>query len=282
MGQDRRAVRAPRPRRARGAADPAAPALRLLSRPPPRLRVEPGRPRGPRPPAFDAAFDDALRARDRSRGRATSSAAPAVGLAARSTRVLGLPRPRARRRCATRSTRSRRARDGRPARASAGRILRLVLEHELMHHETLLYMLQELDRDAEAAPGRTGRAPALETPRQRRVAVRGPRGPRAARAPTSRTLAFGWDNEFPAHDACDVAAFAIDALAGDERASSCEFVEAGGYGARAAGAPEDWAWRRGAGWSIRTAGGAPAARWSCAALVRATCRSTRGATGRRA
>ncbi|HWN71555.1 MAG TPA: DinB family protein, partial [Haliangium sp.] len=103
-----------------------------------------------------------------------------------------------------------RGNDGVDILAEHGRIVHLVVEHELMHHETLLYMLQECPPGAFAAPG-AGDLAALPggdgvAPEPRHVpagfAVLGAR---------FRELTFGWDNEF---ERCEVEVppFAIDSV----------------------------------------------------------------------
>ncbi|HVR40488.1 MAG TPA: SUMF1/EgtB/PvdO family nonheme iron enzyme [Thermoanaerobaculia bacterium] len=81
-----------------------------------------------------------------------------------------------------------------------------ILEHELMHQETLLYMLHQLPYEKKSAfavapgvsPGKQARNEAISIPRGR--AILG--APRDGR--------FGWDNEFP-ELTVDVDAFTIDA-----------------------------------------------------------------------
>ena len=90
--------------------------------------------------------------------------------------------------------------------AAGLRVLHLVLEHELMHHETLLYMLAELDAASKTrptlAPGLvTGPGPDMEI-----VAI--PAGTVTLGAHFD-ALPFGWDNEFPEHRV-SVPRFAID------------------------------------------------------------------------
>jgi formylglycine-generating enzyme required for sulfatase activity len=77
--------------------------------------------------------------------------------------------------------------------AEDDRILHVVLEHELMHHETLLYALQQL------APGKM-RAPhdaapvTGDAPPRERVGIPGGEVTLGARF---EAIEFGWDNEFP-------------------------------------------------------------------------------------
>jgi ergothioneine biosynthesis protein EgtB len=117
----------------------------------------------------------------------------------------------------------------------------MVIEHELMHHETLLYMIQELPAALKSRPAwlpeqRTGEAPALA-----RVGI--PAG--IARLGAARDGTFRWDNEEP-ELAVDVPAFAIDSLPVTNRAL-LGFVDAGGYRDQAMWTDAAWSWlqRRG-------------------------------------
>jgi len=109
--------------------------------------------------------------------------------------------------------------------AVRGRVLHLVLEHELMHHETLLYLFQELaPADKRAAdwwkPPATGEAAAAPE----RAAV--PAG-RVTLGVAFDDVPFAWDNELPPRRV-DVPAFEIATLpvtAGE----FLGFVRDGGY-----------------------------------------------------
>jgi ergothioneine biosynthesis protein EgtB len=127
--------------------------------------------------------------------------------------------------------RLRQAREG-PATAA------MVLEHELMHHETLLYMVQQVPLELKQRQEPEGRAGSASRRRARSVTV--PAG-RARLGASSGTLDFGWDNEFPTHEV-EVPAFAIDDLP-VRNADFLEFVEAGGYEDSRWWREEDWAWR---------------------------------------
>ncbi len=123
--------------------------------------------------------------------------------------------------------------------AEGDRVLHLIAEHELMHHETLLYILQRmaparLRPDPVVRPLQTGgdvRPP-------RRVPVKG--GP--ARLGTRLDqVPFAWDNELGPNEVA-VETFLLDDLpvtVGRYRA----FIEDGGY--QTAGLWDDasWAWR---------------------------------------
>jgi gamma-glutamyl hercynylcysteine S-oxide synthase len=128
-----------------------------------------------------------------------------------------------------------------------------ILEHEAMHQETLLYMWHRL-------PYEQKRRPASGEGREQRGAEsegRGAsRGNAAARGelPTSvvissgiarlgasrETAAFGWDNEFEAHEV-HVPAFDIDVLP-VTNGQYLEFIEAGGYQDRHFWDDEGWSW----------------------------------------
>jgi len=126
--------------------------------------------------------------------------------------------------------------------ADRGRILSLVLEHEYMHHETLQYMLQQLDpslkrRPADMPAPVTGRGDGRE-----RVEVG---GGEVVLGADFDALDFGWDNEFPEHRQ-RVETFTIDRTP-VRVADWLEFLEAGGYDRRELWRDDDWTWRQRAG-----------------------------------
>lgn len=127
------------------------------------------------------------------------------------------------------------------ARASdpvVGDVLALVLEHELMHHETLLYMIRQipiarLHRPADWIPA----VPGPDVAREQRTVAEGA----VQLGAEPGAIEFGWDNEFPAAEAT-VPEFTIDAVPVTIGAFR-RFVEDGGYGDdRHWGS--DAAWRR--------------------------------------
>ncbi|MBP7147496.1 MAG: SUMF1/EgtB/PvdO family nonheme iron enzyme [Acidobacteria bacterium] len=118
-----------------------------------------------------------------------------------------------------------------------GRIFRVVLEHEQMHHETLLYMVQELAAPHKRADDAPAPAPAA---RAERSVVTIPAG-RARLGARWDEIPFGWDNEFEACEV-EVPAFRIDALP-VRNAEFCEFVEAGGYGEPRWWSEDGWNWK---------------------------------------
>jgi ergothioneine biosynthesis protein EgtB len=122
--------------------------------------------------------------------------------------------------------------------AENGRVYHLVIEHELMHHETLLYMAHQLDlellrKPSSVPPYRFGGAarPGLAAVPGGDVVL----GERFERVP------FGWDNEFPEHVE-SVEPFDIDRTPVRNQ-EWLAFVEAGGYERPELWTPEAWAWK---------------------------------------
>jgi iron(II)-dependent oxidoreductase len=136
----------------------------------------------------------------------------------------------------------------------------MVIEHELMHQETLLYMLQRLPverlRRPEGLPAHvfgSRRAAALDP-----EPVRIPAGA-AVLGAWFEDLPFGWDNEFPA--TCRlVPEFRIDALP-VTNAAFLRFVRDGGYTRRELWDDEDWRWRAQAKLSYPTVWQCHGRRW---------------------
>ena len=122
--------------------------------------------------------------------------------------------------------------------AQGGRVFQLVLEHESMHQETLLYMMQQM------APGEKIRPAHLPKywfgPAAVSQAIRIPAGKARIGARFDR-LAFGWDNEF--HETTvDVPGFSIDSLP-VTNGQFLEFVLAGGYDNERYWRAADWRWK---------------------------------------
>jgi iron(II)-dependent oxidoreductase len=113
-----------------------------------------------------------------------------------------------------------------------------ILEHEPMHHETLLYMWHRVPPGVKTPP--PGYAPRRgQEPTQEWIDV--PAG-RATLGVDRGSIPFGWDNEFPACRV-DVGGFAIqrhDVTNGN----FLEFVEAGGYRQERWWGKRDWTWVR--------------------------------------
>jgi ergothioneine biosynthesis protein EgtB len=123
--------------------------------------------------------------------------------------------------------------------ARDGRVFSMVIEHELMHQETLLYMIQQLGYHQKIRPAwiprdlpHGGRSPAA-------IAV--PAGT-ATLGAASTDLAFGWDNEFPTSRVL-VPAFRMDETP-VTNGQFLAFVEDRGYGRRELWTDDDWEWSR--------------------------------------
>ena len=114
-----------------------------------------------------------------------------------------------------------------------------ILEHEAMHQETLLYMWHRLPFESKRKPRRYQPVVTGNIPQQEWMEV--PPG-RATLGVDEEAIAFGWDNERPAHVAT-VDRFAIERH-NVTNAAFLEFVEAGGYDTERWWRPEDWAWLR--------------------------------------
>ncbi len=121
--------------------------------------------------------------------------------------------------------------------AREGRVFAMVAEHELMHQETLLYMLQRLPLEQKVRPSWV---PPLVLGRGRpadKIAI--PAGPATLGARFDE-LSFGWDNEFSALEV-PVPAFRIDGTAVTNR-QFLAFVEDGGYRRPELWSDEDRVW----------------------------------------
>jgi formylglycine-generating enzyme required for sulfatase activity len=85
--------------------------------------------------------------------------------------------------------------DERVPRLVRGQAVFTALEHEQMHHETLIYILHRLDNDRKGRIAQTHH----DTPPPRNEFVTVPAGTATLGADRD-AIAFGWDNEFDAHD----------------------------------------------------------------------------------
>ncbi|HZP66306.1 MAG TPA: SUMF1/EgtB/PvdO family nonheme iron enzyme [Rudaea sp.] len=115
-------------------------------------------------------------------------------------------------------------------------LLEAAIEHRLMHAETLAYMLSQARGDR----ARRNDAPAGEPPAMRMVRI--PGGRVELGAPRSGWHAFGWDNEFDAHDVTvrdfEMSKYMVT------NGEFLEFMSAGGYYDSRYWSPSDWDWRR--------------------------------------
>ncbi len=123
--------------------------------------------------------------------------------------------------------------------AGGNTVFWMVLEHEAMHQETLLYMLQQLPITEKRRPA------TLPAYSFRRAADRG-----AIRVPSGSArlgadfddVAFGWDNEFT-QIRVEVPSFTIDSFP-VTNAEYFEFVESGSYDDERYWLPHDWRWKQ--------------------------------------
>jgi gamma-glutamyl hercynylcysteine S-oxide synthase len=125
------------------------------------------------------------------------------------------------------------ARDGFPL----ATLLNVAIEHRLMHVETLAYMLHQLPFDMKL---READPPLLVSPPVIHRSISIPTGAATLGLPLS-SGAFGWDNEFEAHEV-QVPAFTIDQYKVTNR-QFLEFIAAGGYENRAFWTDENWNWK---------------------------------------
>jgi ergothioneine biosynthesis protein EgtB len=126
--------------------------------------------------------------------------------------------------------------------AENGRVFTMVLEHEYMHQETLLYMIHALTEELKIRSREFRGYYFNGAAARKKITV--PRG-RAQLGARFDELAFGWDNEFPSLSV-DVAEFAIDSVPVTNQ-EFFEFVLAGGYDQARFWQPADWLWRRDGG-----------------------------------
>lgn len=121
--------------------------------------------------------------------------------------------------------------------AHRGRALRMTIEHELMHQETLLHMLQQRPPEQKVRPATLTYD---VDPGLKADMIDIPAGVATLGASFDR-LAFGWDNEFP-QATVSVPAFEVDALP-VTNGDFLRFVESGAYDAREFWTDEDFAWK---------------------------------------
>ena len=143
--------------------------------------------------------------------------------------------------------------------AQGGRIFQMILEHEYMHQETLLYMLQRMPYDKKQPPKKM--APYSFHPASRSGQVSIPAG-KACLGARFDDIPFGWDNEF-GELVVDVPSFRIETLP-VTNGEFFEFVVSGAYESECYWRAEDYRWKareekhhptcwskRGEGWFYR-------------------------------
>lgn len=122
--------------------------------------------------------------------------------------------------------------------ARRGRVFQMVLEHEFMHQETLLYMLQQLPLGKLRRPRPLPQYSFQRAPASRSVLI--PSGRARLGAKFSEAL-FGWDNEFE-EMFVDVPSFRMDSLP-VSNGQFFEFVDSEAYDQERYWRPEDWRWK---------------------------------------
>ena len=126
--------------------------------------------------------------------------------------------------------------------AENGRALLMALEHEQMHQETLLYMLQQLPVSRMVRPARAPIYALGDALRARPIEI--DEG-HATLGVDFDDLDFGWDNEFT-RTTVAVPAFRIDSTP-VTNGEFLDFVESGAYERPALWADGDWSWKENAG-----------------------------------
>jgi iron(II)-dependent oxidoreductase len=121
-------------------------------------------------------------------------------------------------------------------------LLNVAIEHRLMHAETLAYMLHQLPLGS-LRMDPSDEAVFHEPPPSWQTAemVHIPAGLVTMGESRDKAWAFGWDNEFPAHEVA-VPTFAMDQCM-VTNGQYLAFMRDGGYACAEHWKPEDWAWR---------------------------------------
>jgi gamma-glutamyl hercynylcysteine S-oxide synthase len=127
-------------------------------------------------------------------------------------------------------------RDDRPA-LHRGEALHTILEHELMHQETLRYIAHRLSLARKTRPPSYPLETGGEPPPPEEIAI--PSGT-ATLGADREGVRFGWDNEFSRNPVL-VPAFRIDRFDVTNR-DYIAFVQAGGYEDASLWTVEDWDW----------------------------------------
>ncbi len=121
---------------------------------------------------------------------------------------------------------------------SGGRVFQLVLQHEYMHQETLLYMLQQWPIEKKISARRPIHYSFRPAPQRRSIRV--PSG-RARLGSKFDEIEFGWDNEFD-EVMVDVPSFTIDSLP-VTNGQFLQFVDCGAYEDSRFWRGDDWQWK---------------------------------------
>jgi len=142
-------------------------------------------------------------------------------------------------------------------------VLHALIEHRLMHAETLAYILRRTPLNRLRVPHGSAR-PVVRAPRHVSGRIEIPAGVATLGLEDTDGRVFGWDNEHAAHRV-DVPAFVVD-RANVTCGDYLRFVKEGGYGDRSLWTGPAWAWKeriglahplgwrpsRGGSWTYRT------------------------------
>ena len=123
-----------------------------------------------------------------------------------------------------------------------GKVFWAVIEHRLMHVETLSYMFHWLPAGVKHGSNRASGERALP-PAPRQVHI--PAGGAMLGFPSRGPFLFGWDNEFERHSVA-VPEFLVDAYNVNNE-QYLEFLNAGGYQERSLWTDDAWEWIRNSG-----------------------------------
>lgn len=117
------------------------------------------------------------------------------------------------------------------------RLFSIVLEHEMMHQETQLYMAQELPLELKARPEELAYS---FRGGEKAEEIKVPSGRATLGAPSAR-VEFGWDNEFQ-EQTVEVGSFTMDSTP-VTNGQFFDFVESGAHEDPRHWSKEDWAWK---------------------------------------
>lgn len=117
-------------------------------------------------------------------------------------------------------------------------LLNVIIEHRLMHAETLAYMLHQLPFEKK---GRASQATVRAAAPARADTIEIPAGRATLGIERNEAVGFGWDNEYEVHSV-DVPEFAVDRYK-VTNGQYLKFVDAGGYKERGLWSPSAWNWK---------------------------------------
>jgi ergothioneine biosynthesis protein EgtB len=146
----------------------------------------------------------------------------------------------------------------------SARVVSMAIEHELMHQETLLYLLQQLPTRALNRPPMAAVPPFASPDRRPRPGTIEVEAGTVTLGASFEGGDFGWDNEFPV-SRVSVPEFRIDSLP-VTNGQFLHFVQDSGYQRRDLWADEDWTWKATSGLAHPLSWTAVDGTWSCRTL----------------